>query len=65
MSISFQACKIIIILSISNFTTHFQTPKRKKEKKKKNNYYIYIVCSKLKQILFNKRAEKNGQENGQ
>jgi hypothetical protein len=43
MSISFQACKIIIILSISNLTTHFQTPKNKGKKKFKKTYLKYVA----------------------
>jgi hypothetical protein len=37
-----QACKIIVILSISNFT-HFQTPPRPQRKKKKNAYLKYVA----------------------
>jgi hypothetical protein len=35
-----QACKLIVILSISNFTTHFQTKKKKEKKSKRKKKHI-------------------------
>jgi hypothetical protein len=53
-----QACKIIVILSISNFTTHFQTPAPPQ-----NPPYLKYLANKRKFIHYTCLARNcNGQE---
>jgi hypothetical protein len=60
-----QACKIIVILSISNFTTHFQTPLKKTKKNKKPISKVHSKQEKIYSLYMSgKKLQRAGKKSG-